>query len=123
MRKGGCISPVLVATRKLHQRGIVTVIPRLITSPLVIVQFEALDQQVPEICMDKIAFFVRMQAWSIETLGEQGIFFEPSPQHGKIVQDIQLRQVKTLPAGFGWQVLNKIDDLTFPGGWSAYQDE
>lgn len=62
--------------------------------------------------MDEITFFIGMQARPIKTLGKQGVFFEPGPQHGEIVEDVKFPQVILLPADAGWQVLYKINDLT-----------
>ncbi|HCM96883.1 MAG TPA: hypothetical protein DIS70_03950 [Anaerolineae bacterium] len=95
----------------------------MIAPALLVIQVEAFDQHMPEIRVDEIAILIGVQARTVETPGEQGIFFEPGPQHGEIIQDVQLHQVITLPAGFGRQVFEKIDDLTLPGCRSADQDE
>jgi hypothetical protein len=79
---------MLIAARKLDQRRRVIVVGRVIAQAFLVIQAETLDQQVPVSGMLEVAVLVGVETGLSQLLAQNVVFLEPSPQHGKVVQDV-----------------------------------
>ncbi|MPN53844.1 hypothetical protein SDC9_201512 [bioreactor metagenome] len=72
------IAAVFCTTREFHQGGEVLGQPGHVSELLLVIQADALNEQVPEVVAQKIPLGIRVQA-RIAHLLQQGIFFKPGP--------------------------------------------
>ena len=90
------VSAMLAAAGEFDQGGVFYVIIPIVAGFFTVLQAQAFDQQLPEFPVFEIAIPIRVQARHFEFFAQQVIFFEPGPQHGKVVQDIQPGQMIAL---------------------------
>jgi len=64
-----------------------------------------------------------MQSRFIQYFFQNGVFFEPGPEHRKIINFIQLANMKTAPAYFHRSFFEIINDLGLAGCWSAVKND
>ncbi len=75
----------------------------------------ALDEQVPQIVVEKIALRVRVQP-GLAHARQDGVLLEPGPQHGEVVDLGKGPDVETLHALGFVRALEIVDDLTLSRG-------
>jgi hypothetical protein len=73
--------------------------------------------------MLEVAVLVGVEMELSQPLAQDVVFLEPSPQHGKIVLNVQSGNVITAAADIRRGVLQEINDLAFSRGRTTDQDE
>ena len=117
------VTAMLHATREFDHASAVLVVGRIIAQKLAVIQAQTFDQQVPESRVLEISLLVSVEAWQAEFFAEEFILFEPDPQHGEIVIDFELCDMKAFTTGIVWQVGEIMDNLALAGGRAAGEDD
>jgi hypothetical protein len=88
------VTSVLAAPSEFDECRGVVVIPRIVAQPFVILQTNPLDQQVPEIGILEVALSIGVQSRLTQLFAQDMVLLEPSPEHGEIIEDIQVGDVE-----------------------------
>ena len=123
VRVGGAVAAVLAPARELDQDGVRRAQVRRVAERLVVFQRQPLDQQVPQVVVDEIPVGRGMQPGAAQLLFEQGVFFEPRPQHGKVVQLDEAAHMEPVAPPVVRQVAQEVEQLAFARGGPPVDDE
>ena len=119
----GCLIAAMLGTPcKFDHGGVLLVVIGDIPQPPGVFQAESLDQQLPEVRPLEIVARVGVQP-GMSHPAKDGVLLEPDPQHGKVVEDVKLANVETLPAFDQRRVLQVVNDLALARCGTGVQDE
>ncbi len=91
-----------------------------IAQQLLIIQANALNQQIPLVLMQKVSVFIRVQARMPHPF-QKCILFKPRPQHREVIQFKNLPHVKTPDTLLKRNTLEIVHDLTLASGRACQQ--
>lgn len=123
MLKGGAVAAMLAAAGKFDQGRVFGVVVFEAALMFVIFHADAFDQQVPLVPMKKVALCIGMHPRLAHDLFEDRVLLEPDPQHGKVVEHIDLADVKALAPFDGARLVEEIHDFGFARRRPAQEDE
>ena len=122
MLKSGGESAMLAAAGEFDDGGVPGVIFRIVAQAFLVLQPYAFDQEMPEPGPFEVAICVSVQTGLAHAF-EDGVFFEPGPEHGEIVDFVESADVEASTAVGFMHLLEIIDDLAFAGGGASDQEK
>jgi hypothetical protein len=113
------ITTMLTPPREFDQSSGVVVIRGIIADLFGIFEIQPLDEHMPELLKSEVILFVAMQARQTKLLAQDVIFLKPTPQDRKIIENMQLSNMKTLAARVIRKLSEKMNDFALPRSRAA----